>query len=157
MWSGHLPMNSLLLRYLFWLLLVVSCGYALWRGRKYERIAAVVFLTATILSIVGSSPFPVRYAGIATGDLIVDTAVLVGLVAIALASDRFWPLWAAGLQMVDSMSHLLKAIDADLLPQVYGAAERFWSYPILLVLLIGAWRQHQRSKAPAPEPAPAPA
>ena len=22
---------------IFWLLLLVSCGYALWRGRKYER------------------------------------------------------------------------------------------------------------------------
>jgi hypothetical protein len=69
------------------------------------------------------------------------------VVAIALVSDRFWPLWAAGLQLVDSMSHVLKAIDADLLPKVYGAAERFWSYPILLILLIGAWRQHRRTIA----------
>jgi hypothetical protein len=38
----------------------------------------------------------------------------------------------------------MKAIHADLVPQVYGAAERFWSYPILIILLIGAWRQHQR-------------
>jgi hypothetical protein len=43
------------------------------------------------------------------------------------------------------MSHVLKAIDADLVPAVYGAAERFWSFPILLVLLIGAWRSHRRS------------
>lgn len=145
MWSGHLPMTSILHVIVFWLLLLVSCGYALWRGRKYERMAALVFVTATILSILGSSPLPMRYVGIATGDLIVDTAVLVALVAIALVSDRFWPLWAAGLQLVDSMSHVMKAIDADLIPQVYGAAERFWSFPILLVLLVGAWRQHRRS------------
>lgn len=138
-------MNSILLVILFWLLLLVSCGYALWRGRKYERIAALVFVAATVLSILGSSPVPTRYVGIQTGDLIVDTAVLFALLAIALASDRFWPLWAAGLQLVDSMSHLMKAIDADLLPKVYGAAERFWSYPILLILLIGAWRQHRRT------------
>jgi hypothetical protein len=138
-------MNSILLVILFWLLLIVSCGYALWRGRKYERMAAVVFVAATILSILGSSPVPMRYVGMATGDLIVDTAVLLALLAIALASDRFWPLWAAGLQLVDSMSHVMKAIDADLVPAVYGAAERFWSYPILLILLIGAWRQHQRN------------
>ena len=49
-------------------------------------------------------------------------------------SDRFWPLWVAGLQLIDSMSHLMKAIDADLLPTAYGAAERFWSYPILFIL-----------------------
>jgi len=140
-------MNSVLLVALFWVLLLVSCGYALWRGRKYERMAAAVFVIATILSIVGSSPVPLRYVGIATGDVVVDTGVLLALFAIALLSDRFWPLWAAGLQLVDSMSHLMKAIDADLLPKVYGAAERFWSYPILLILLIGAWRQHRRTVA----------
>lgn len=139
-------MNSILHVILFWLLLLVTCGYALWRGRKYERMAALVFMAATILSILGSSPLQVRYVGFETVDLIVDNAVLVALLAIALVADRFWPLWAAGLQLVDSMSHVMKALDADLLPKVYGAAERFWSYPILLILLVGVWRQHQRSQ-----------
>ncbi|HEX5238068.1 MAG TPA: hypothetical protein VFW39_06360 [Sphingomicrobium sp.] len=138
-------MNPVLRVMLFWLLLLVSCGYSLWRGRKYERIAALVFIAATILSIVGQSLLRVYYVEIETSDLIVDSAVLVAVIAIALVSDRFWPLWAAGLQLVDSMSHLMKAVDADMLPQVYGTAERFWSYPILMVLLIGAWRQHRRT------------
>jgi len=138
-------MNSLFLVILFWVLLVVSCGYALWRGRKYERIAALVFVTATILSIIGHSPLRGRYLELEASDLIVDSAVLVVVMTIALVSDRFWPLWAAGLQLVDSMSHVMKAIDADLVPTVYGAAERFWSYPILLILFIGAWRQHRRT------------
>jgi hypothetical protein len=139
-------MDSILRLILFWLLLLVSCGYALWRGRKYERIAALVFVTATILSILGHSPLRGRYVEIELSDLIVDTGVLFAVVAIALVSDRFWPLWIAGLQLVDSMSHLMKAIDANLLPTVYGAAERFWSYPILLILFIGAWRQQHRPK-----------
>lgn len=130
----------------FWLLLLMSCGYALWRGRKYERIAALVFISATVLSILGHSPHD-RYVAIETSDLIIDTSVLVAVIAIALASDRFWPLWVAGLQLVDSLSHLMKAIDATLLPAVYGAAERFWSYPILLILFIGAWRQNRRSRS----------
>ena len=131
---------------IFWIVLLASCGYALWRGRKYERIAALVFISATVLSILGHSPHG-RYVAVEVSDLIVDSAVLVAVVAIALLSDRFWPLWAAGLQLVDSMSHVLKAIDIDLLPKVYGAAERFWSYPILLILFVGAWRQHRRSAA----------
>ena len=144
MWSGRVLMNSILLVILFWLLLIVSCGYALWRGRKYERLAAIVFIAATLASILGESPAQGRYIRIETTDLVVDTAVLLAVVAIALVSDRFWPLWAAGLQLVDSMSHVLRAIDTDLVPKVYGAAERFWSYPILVILLVGAWRQHRR-------------
>ena len=131
---------------IFWIVLLASCGYALWRGSKYERIAALVFISATVLSILGHSPHR-RYVAVEASDLIVDTAVLFAVVAIALVSDRFWPLWAAGLQLVDSFSHVMKAIDADLIPKVYGAAERFWSYPILIVLLIGAWRQHRRQVA----------
>lgn len=145
MWSGLIPMSPIFRMMLFWLLLLVSCGYALWRGRKYERIAALVFVTATIVSIIGQSLLPVYYVKVQTSDLVVDSAVLVAVIAIALVSDRFWPLWVAGLQLVDSMSHLMKAVDADLLPTVYGAAERFWSYPILLILLIGAWRQNHRT------------
>jgi hypothetical protein len=137
-------MNPILRVMLFWVLLLLSCGYALWRGRKYERIAALVFVTATILSILGHSPLRGRYVELEASDLIIDTGVLVAVIAIAVVSDRFWPLWVAGLQLVDSASHLMKAIHADLVPQVYGAAERFWSYPILIILLIGAWRQHQR-------------
>jgi len=146
MWSGQIPVNSMLRMIIFWLLLLMSCGYALWRGRKYERIAALVFISATVLSILGHSPHD-RYVAIEATDLVIDTSVLVAVVAIALASDRFWPLWVAGLQMVDSLSHVLKAVHADLLPQVYGAAERFWSYPILIILLVGAWRQHRRSRS----------
>jgi hypothetical protein len=133
----------------FWIVLLTSCGYALWRGRKYERIAALVFISATVLSILGHTPHG-RYAAVEASDLIVDTAVLFAVVAIALASDRFWPLWVAGLQLVDSMSHVMKVIDADLLPKVYGAAERFWSYPILIILFVGAWRQHRRSTRERP-------
>ena len=145
-------MDSILRLILFWLLLLVSCGYALWRGRKYERIAALVFVTATILSILGHSPLRGRYVQLEASDLIVDTAVLFSVVAIALVSDRFWPLWIAGLQLVDSMSHVMKAIDASLLPTVYGAAERFWSYPILLILFIGAWRQQHRPRSASETP-----
>jgi len=129
---------------IFWIVLFATCGYALWRGRKYERIAAIVFIAATCVSFLTHSPLRDRYFGIEASDLIVDSAVLVAVLAIALVSDRFWPLWAAGLQLVDSMSHVMKAIDPDLVPRVYGAAERFWSYPILIILLVGAWRQHRR-------------
>lgn len=132
---------------IFWIVLLASCGYALWRGRKYERIAALVFIAATVVSILMRSPLHGRYSGIEISDFIIDSGVLAAVLAIALVSDRFWPLWAAGLQLVGSTSHMLKAIQPGLIPAVYGAAERFWSYPILIILLVGAWRQHRRSLA----------
>jgi hypothetical protein len=132
-------------KYLFWALLLVTCGYALWRGRKYEQWAALICLTASVVSVMARAPAHLRYLGIEGGDLVVDTLVLVGFVVIALRSDRFWPLWAAGLQLTISMSHFLKAIQPSLVPIAYAAAERFWSYPTLFILFVAAWRQHRRT------------
>ena len=132
---------------LFWTLLAFTCGYALWRGRKYEQLSALIFIAASILSVLARSPQDERYISVEYSDLIIDLFVLVSTVAIALRSDRFWPLWVAGLQLTISMSHLLKWIQPDLLPLAYAAAERFWSYPTLIILFVGAWRQHRRHLA----------
>lgn len=133
-------------RYLiFWAILLICCGYALLRGRKDERLAAAVFIAATATSVMGHLVTDVRYYSLDISDVVIDSLVLVALVAIALTSDRFWPLWAAGFQLVGSMAHVLKMVDVTFAPWGYAVAARFWSYPILLVLFIGAWRQHQRS------------
>jgi hypothetical protein len=131
-------------KYIFWALLCVCCGYALWRGRKYEQLSALVCIVATVVSVIARPAAQHAYTSVQVGDLIVDSAVLVAFVAIALRSDRFWPLWVAGLQLTISMSHFLKAVEPHLMPLAYAAAERFWSYPTLIIIAVGAWRQHRR-------------
>ena len=129
---------------IFWAILLVTCGYALWRGNRYEQLAALICIAATVTSVALHAPLKERYMGVEAGDLAVDTAVLIAFVAIALRSDRFWPLWVAGLQLTISMSHLFKAIDLHLMPTAYAAAERFWSYPTLVIIAVAAFRQHRR-------------
>ena len=72
---------------------------------------------------------------------------------MALVSDRFWPLWIAGLQLTSSMGHLFKAIDAELLPIAYAAALRMWAWPILIILGIGTWRAQRRTARETATPA----
>lgn len=132
--------------YLFWAILLTTFGYALWRGRSDERIAASVCLLATIATRFAISPLTERYTGVEVGLLLIDGAVLAAFIAIALRSKRFWPLWVAGLQLTSSLSHLMKVVEIDLLPRAYAAAAVFWSYPILLIIIIGTWRSHQRSR-----------
>ena len=148
MWSGPFPMIPH--QYVFRILLLATCGYALWRGRSDERIVALVCLVATLASRLAFTPLNVRYTSIETGLLLIDLAVLAAFVFVALRSPRFWPLWVAGLQLTTSMAHLMKAIDQTLLPMAYGAAIALWSYPILIILAIGTWRGHRRPRA-APE------
>lgn len=144
-------------REFFWTFLLLICAYAWWRGRSEERIAATTCLLAVIATRFLISPLSVRYADVEWGLLGIDLAVLAAFVAIALTSNRFWPLWAAGFQLTVSMSHGLKAIELELLPRAYAAAAVFWSYPILLVILIGTWRTHRRRNAKRVTAASAPA
>ena len=128
-------------------LLVASCGYALWRGDRDARIAAIVCLVATALTVMLLTPGPGRYRFVESGAMIVDLATLTAFVLIALGSHRFWPLWVAGLQLTASTAHALKLFDASLMPYAYAAAERFWSYPILLIIALGAFRADRRAHA----------
>lgn len=145
MWSGRRPM-PFHNKYVFWALLLVTCGYALWRGRKYEQLSALICIAASVGSVMLHYVERGGYEWIPLSDLVIDTLVLLAFVGIALVSDRFWPLWVAGLQLTISMSHLFKAIKPELYPMAYAAAERFWSYPTLVIIAIGAWRQHQRRR-----------
>jgi hypothetical protein len=131
-------------QYFFRALLIVSCGYALWRGRCDERVVASVCIGAVAATKLAISPISVRFSGIEFGLVLVDLAVLFAFVFIALRSVRFWPLWIAGLQLTSSLAHLMKAIDFRLVPEAYAAAAALWSYPILVILAIGTWRGHQR-------------
>jgi nicotinamide riboside transporter PnuC len=139
--------------YIFWGLLFLTCGYALWRGRSDERIVASVCLLATLATRFAVSPLQERYTSIETGLMAIDALVLVAFVWIALRSERFWPLWIAGLQLTNSISHAMKLAEFDLVPRAYATAAAFWSYPILLILAVGTWRGHQRARQERGAPA----
>ncbi|HEU4498682.1 MAG TPA: hypothetical protein VFR60_05025 [Sphingomicrobium sp.] len=130
-------------------LLTAVCLYAWLRGGSDERMVAATCLAGTVATLLAISPLHQRYSGVEEGLMLVDLAVLAGFVIVALRSDRFWPLWVAGLQLTTSIGHLLKGIDQDLLPRAYGAALQFWGYPILLILAVGTYRQHRRLRQAA--------
>ena len=132
---------------LYWTLLALTCGYALWRGGQYERLVALVCIVASFATVAVNSPLNRMYVHVESSALLVDMAVLVAFITIALLSDRFWPLWVAGLQLTTSVAHFLKAIDPHLIPQAYGLAVRFWGYPILIILAVGSWRAHRRLRS----------
>lgn len=134
-------------KYFYDVLLALCCGYALWRGRGDARVAAAVCIGASLLSLAILRPLE-DFRQFEFGLLAIDVMVLGSFIAIALKSQRFWPLWVAGLQLTSLFAHLGRVAHLDLLPVAYAAAERFWSYPILILIALGAWRQHRRSLSP---------
>lgn len=78
---------------LYWTLLLFTCAVVLQRGRRDVRIAAAVALSGSVITLLTHWLVDVRYADVEGGDLLIDLAVLAAFIALALYSDRFWPLW----------------------------------------------------------------
>jgi len=130
----------------YWFLLAAVAIYAFARGKMDERWAAAICVLATIGTVLVQFPYSNRYSHVEVGVMIVDLLALAGFTAIALRSDRFWPLWVAGLQLTTTLAHLFRAAQVELIPQIYAVAARFWVYPIFLIIVIGTWRSHRRSR-----------
>lgn len=131
---------------LFTSLLTFTLAYSWWRGDRDARIAAMICVLATLFTHIVMTPRLQPYQGVEVGVLIIDVATVTAFVALALVSSRFWPLWIAGLQLTASSSHLLKMFDESLVPLAYAVAERSWGYPILMIIVIGAYRAHRRER-----------
>ena len=130
---------------IYYLMLIAVAAYAFLHGSADARLAAAICVIATVATALVLSPVAHRYSRVEYGVFIVDLLALLGFVAIALRTDRFWPLWVAGLQLTTLLAHLMKIVAADLLPHAYGAAGRFWVYPIFLIIVVGTWRHQQRT------------
>lgn len=123
-------------------LLLGSCGYAMWRGTRDARAVALICLMATAATYVAMS----GYRSVEAGIFVIDLLALSGFTWVAVKSDRFWPLWVAGLQLTTSFGHFLKLFEADMVPIAYAVALRFWSYPIQIILAVAVWRSCRRGR-----------
>jgi len=139
----------------YFVVLFVVCAYAFLRGRTDERTVAATCLLASVASVLVASAKASAYSHLEAGILLVDIGAFAAFTAVALKSERFWPLWVAGLQLTTLMSHLFKVGRLDLMPQAYAAAARFWVYPIFLIIVIGTWRSHRRRMEEHRQPATA--
>ena len=101
-----------------------------------EKMAAVGFLLATLASNLANTSY---YGHTETGILIIDVALFVGLMVIALRSDRFWPMWAAAFQMVAVTVHIASLTETGAFAPAYAVGLIFWSYPVLIALMVGTW------------------
>lgn len=133
---------------LYLTLLVATLGYALRKGGKDERVAAVTILVGTLLSEIASHVGPSSaepgWAGIEIDLMAIDVAAFIAFTAIAYRSKKFWPIWAAAAQLVAVLTHWAILLNPSVVRTVYAAAQPFWIFPVLAAVAIGT-RAHQRA------------
>src|SRR3546814_907142 len=89
------PMMSVVIYYV---VLLITVGIAVWKSGQSERRAAYVALIASILTSA-VTPFP-AWTDIEISIFVIDVTVLLSFWYIAWHSDRFWPYWITGWQLI---------------------------------------------------------
>ena len=97
----------------FRVLLALVAVYAFLRGSRDERQVGVVLVVGVVATTLVLSPVAHRFSGLESSVMYVDIVVFFGFLWVALRSERFWPLWVAGLQLTTILGHLLKPIGVD--------------------------------------------
>lgn len=105
-----------------------------WGGRD-EQLAAIGFLAATLATRM----IQAEYQHIEMSVLAVDFGLLLGLLALALTSDRFWPMYAAAFQLLALLVHVGSLTEQGNFAWAYAVALIFWSYAVIGALLAGTW------------------
>jgi hypothetical protein len=129
---------------IFAMLTIVACIYAIARGGAPERITAIGFLTAFVLTNLFSRSVFVAFSGIEWEIAAVDTALAAVILFVALGSCRFWALAMAAMMIINVFGHLARLLDAGIIAKAYYALVALISYPMVLLLVIGTWRHRMR-------------
>ena len=137
---GWPPLNIVV----YQLLLLACWAYALMRGGTPERMGTTILVAGSYLTLAAASAFQIGFRSVEVGILIVDLLCSVAFLALALRADRFWPLWVAALQVVGTAVHAARFVDPDIVGRTYAFMLAIWSYPMILLMIIGTWRHRQR-------------
>ena len=123
--------------------LVLGCGFAAIRGGAPERWGAAIVVIGMILSNVAGIRSGRLFFGTDMMLLTVDTAMALALITLALTSDRYWPLWAAMLQLDAVFTHIVM-LTGTTPPFSYGLALWLWAIPLPMLVGIAAIRHRRR-------------
>lgn len=128
MYFEHLPQQ------IWFVLMTLVSGAALWRGGAPEKRVAVANVAAWFLTPL---TYDVNAPGLQWGVLGVDALFLGYLLFLALTTDRLWLLFATAFQLLGIVTHLAMAADSGVpaLPYRWGLV--IWSYLVLAALAVG--------------------
>lgn len=139
----------------FAVLMLVSCGYSVLAGGRDGRAAVAMLLSAALLT-----PMITGFTHDRWVLAMVDTALFAGLIALAIRSNHYWPLWLAGLHGAAMAAQIVSHLNPELPGNIYHAVVAFWSIPMQVVIVVGILLDRRTAShvelLARPNPAPRP-
>jgi hypothetical protein len=133
-------------RLIYYLVLFATVTFAFWLGSRGERQAALTALLASLVTSVTANSESWSYLDAHLR--IVDVAVLASFWWLALKSDRFWPYWVTGWQLVTVLIHVQRGLFEEILPAPYALLSMYLAYPILLLILAASLHSGRVDQTP---------
>lgn len=128
---------------LFWLIVASNSLVALAFGRKAERAFALLLLGSCMASTVAQQLTGSVRVGTAVA-FASDWAILLAAWALALRSDRFWPLWFAGFETLAVANQLLAMSEIGLRYRFLANFSALWGLPAMVIMAWGTLLDHRR-------------
>jgi hypothetical protein len=125
----------LMLAVSFWLFTLFGCAFAAGFGGRDGRFFAATFLAGVLLTIVAQ--LTTSRHGTQYWVMAIDSAFFVGMVWLALRSTSYWPVWAAGSQLMTVLTHVVTLLLQSFSDRIYEGLSTVWVIPMLLFTLIG--------------------
>ena len=126
----------------FALALAGATFVAFYFGERDEKLVAVSLIVAAIASPLAEVP---SFDTLQYGLLLVDTGLLLFLAIVALQSDRYWPMFAAGFQLATVFFHIARGTGAKILPAAYADSLVFWGYLVIAALVVGTLTEREKA------------
>ncbi len=124
----------------------VICLFAVLKGGRPEKITGVVFMIAALIS---SQSADYRWIEPQYAIMAIDGTMFVFLVVVSLMADRWWPMFAAGFQLLGLVIHAAFAAQERVISLAYMTALLIIGYAVFVALGVGAFAHWRRERAAA--------
>ncbi|NUN67813.1 hypothetical protein HCU40_24690 [Pseudanabaena biceps] len=126
-------------------LMVAVSAFAFMKGEDPERIGAGTYLFAWFATLLLQDELSLYQSGIFL--FLIDTAVLTAFIALSWKSKNSWPVWAACLQLLPVLSHILARFDMRPPAWSFYAIQNLASLGILVAITAGTFWVWQERRA----------
>lgn len=128
-------MLNLTASHIIWDISMISVAVlAAWRGGWAERTVAFGMVIDSVVALLLQNH---DWKAPQWADLGVDTVYLIVMLWVAFKSNRRWPLWTAGFQIIDVAIYLAFMVDGHIDAWATYTAITIWSYLILIAIVVG--------------------
>lgn len=122
---------------------VLVCAFAFMKGDEPERIGGGVYVLGWFASLLVQSA---NLYEASLGLFAIDVVMLGVLGALVWKSRRAWPVWAAAMQLLIVMSHIVIYVDVRPPVASFVTVINLAGYGVLIALAIGtfwAWQDRR--------------